>query len=260
MGQSGKIVIMITTHRRPKWCLNLLKELKKESKGLNYEIHLIHDKCDSDYSRVVNYCKRNNIKYWRTKENFGKLRFWELHNLIYQLLDTMQYDYFIQLIDDITLVKDFTRRAISTLKHFNVCKLSFFYVYNKKDCIEKTINGIDYKELDWIDCAYAARPDLLKGFRLEKPILDRKRFRGSGVAHAFKKSYRRKKGGDKRMWSLSCSLWEHLGWIDSVMHENRRREACYNKPSEIGDPLRSVLADEDRKYIQKKFNKIMNNG
>jgi len=251
------IVICITTHKRPVWCLNLLKEIKKESKGLDYQVYVIHDKCDSDYTKVENYCKKNGYNYLRTNRNFGKIDFWKLHNIIYTILDRLEYDYFIQLVDDITIVKDFTRRAIEPLKHFDVCKLSLHWIFYEKNNVIKEINGIEYKAHDWIDCAYSARSDLLKGFRINKPVFNRGKWGGSGVAHAFKLAYSAKTG--QTMWGVNHSLWEHLGYIDSVMHDHRRRKAYYDNPRLEKDPLRAYFLPEDRDYIEKKFKKLMNN-
>jgi hypothetical protein len=256
--ENSKIEIFITTAKRPKWCLNMIKEVQRESKGFNYNIRVFHDNDGSDYSKVKKYCaKSNNVFYYKTLEFGGKPNFWILHNMMYSVLDTLDYDYFILLVDDMTLVKDFTKRAVrlvnKTIDICNFCTVNV-HITNMMSKGFRVINGVEMSQTNWWDCMCVARKKAMQGLRILKPSEHRKKYAGSGVAQEFIRAYNNKSG--KKIWQTRFALTEHLGIDNSAMHKRERRFNYYGDVRTDNDPLRMAIAPEDYEYTNTKFNKL----
>ena len=259
MGQSSKI--FITTAKRPFWCLNLLKELAR-NKG-NFEVFVFHDKCGYDYSKVENYCKRKKgFYYLRTKDNMGRDGFWALNNLMYSILDLLDYDVYIQLVDDITLVENFVERAVEYSKHFELVVPGIINVHNKDNKIlhkpKRIINGVDFYKTNWVDCSFIARREVMQGIRIENTVKHRAKHRGSGVGVMFRKAFYER--GGKEIWTSFTSLSQHLGIEISAMHCRKRRSIYYGDVNFENDPLMKPIAEQDKEFINKKFLRLCKKG
>lgn len=250
------IEIFIPTHKRPEWCLNLIKEIEFESKNLKYNIRVFHDVCDEDYSQVESYCKsKENLFYYKSLKPFGKNGFWELNNIMYSFLNTLECDYYIQLVDDLTLVKDFTQRAVNCVSGAIDCvNLGTSNVHLKTFMTQpiEIINGIEMWNNNWNDCGFVAKTKVIKNIRIEQPPIKRNNnpLLGSGVAQEFIKAYNRITG--KRIYQVVYALYEHLGAVSTVMHRSDRKFLQYGD-SYVIDPLRMNLHKSDFEYCDKKF-------
>lgn len=254
MGQSCKI--FITTAKRPFWCLNLLKELAR-NKG-NFEVFVFHDKCGYDYSKVENYCKRKKgFYYLRTKDNMGRDDFWALNNLMYSILDLLDYDVYIQIPDDITLVENYVQRAVSYANYFELVVPGIVNIHNKDNKVlhkpKRSINGVDFYKTQWVDCSFIARREVMQGIRIEKPSR-RGKYNGSGVGVAFRNAFYER--GGKEIWTSFYSLTQHLGIQKSSMHNKKRRKMYYGVVNLENDPLMKPIAEQDKEFINKKFKKL----
>ena len=254
------VEIFVTTAKRAVWCLNILHELEKESKG-RYNVRVFHDAVHEDnYSEVVKFCnERSNFYYYKTKENFGRDGFHHLNNIMYTFLDQLKYDYFIQIVDDLTLVENFTERACNLVSsEIDICNWGTVNVHvnvgNLLSHKSKIINGVLMYESNWVDCGFVALPSVMKGFRVYQTTQHRARHRGSGVANMFIKRYNDL--FNKRIWQTRYALVQHLGIEVSAMHERERRHAYYGAVLTQDDPLQMALTEEDKLYTQPKFIKL----
>jgi len=238
------IEIFITTSSRPEWCLDLLKQIENESAGLAYQCRVWHDRKEGDeYDEVEKYCKEKiNYHYYKTKQHMGKERFWLLNNLMYKYLDGLQYQYFIQLPDDIRLVRNFMPRALQCVQTLDICNIFTLNGMEMNIRHPKTIDNIQMFQSNWVDCAFVAKRCIMYGFQVEMPLLSQF-VHGSGVGHSFIQSYNKKTG--LQIWQVTRSLIQHLGYDNSIMHE---RQIFTGEKH----PLKALLAPEDEKYTKEK--------
>jgi hypothetical protein len=265
MKAKTKVEIFITSAKRASWCLNLLKELQNETdlKSIDYNCRVFHDFCLSDdYSQVQEFCSQHdNYFYYRTKENLGKYGFWKLNNLMYCFLDTLKFDVYIQLVDDITLVKDFTKRAVKVLTpNIDIVNPGLVNIHEFTKtfthCKMVAAKGVELIQTNWVDCCFIAKEKAIRGLQIEEPPPHRKRDvnLGSGVAQMFVKAYNQKSG--KKAWQLRYALFEHLGAELTAMHFPDRKECYYGNYKTGKDPLRMLMTAKDKEYTDPKFDKL----
>jgi len=268
------IEIFVMTSKRARWCHTLLEDLKEQGSGFDYDVRIFHDNCGNDYSGVEQFCNENsNFHYYKTKEHLGKEGFWMLHNLMYTFLDTLheseKVDYFIQLPDDIVLVNDFFKRAITLVQNdVHLCNFFTFQIHKKiyqGAQTEITKNGVKMWANNWVDCCFVAKGEYMKGIRIDTPDLTRwlknKRL-GSGVAHSFIRAWRAKY--DKTIYETVWALIEHWGGFgESAMHAPERKICYYGevpaKKYEKGLKYRLLgnLHPNDVDYIYDKVTKLV---
>lgn len=267
------IEIFITTAKRGSWCLNLLHDLKEQGKGYEFNVRVIHDKSDSDYSGVIKFCEENkNFYYGETEKTFGKIGFWYVNNMMYQLLDTLKYDYFIQLPDDIILVDNFFKRVLNLVKsEIDLCNFFTFNIHKQSflNTQIQNINNVEMWQNNWVDCCFIAKPSVMKGFQIEETNPNRwlkRKYTGSGVAGSFIREYNRRY--DKQIYQTCYSLVEHIGAFKTAMHDYERSMAYYNEPQleifeykkNMGNKLLMNLHDSDKDYIENKINSLQKEG
>lgn len=267
------IEIFITTSKRGLWCHTLLEDLKEQGKGYEYNVRVFHDNCGTDYSAVERFCQENeNFYFYETKEHLQKIRFWLLNNLMYSFLSQLEYDYFIQLPDDIVLVDGFFKRAINLVQgDLDICNFFTFNVHQesfKQHTILKKNNEKMWLN-NWVDCCFIARPCVMYDFQIEKTNANRwmkRRYTGSGVAGSFIREYNKRY--NKQIYQTYYSLVEHLGAFKTSMHEPERSTLYYNEPQldkfvykkNLGNKLLMHLADKDKDYIENKINELQKQG
>ena len=241
------IQVAITTHNRPKWCLDLLTQISKYKK---VHVAVFHDKCGNEYREVQKFCKRKNWHYFRTYTNFGKWDFWQLHNYIYEYLENRNFKYYVQLTDDMTLVDNFFERAIRSLESRISCNNIYTAkVHHDRWFREKTkVNGIELFTPGRIDCAFVTTKYVMSGFRLSEPeeAIRRLKTKGSGVGHAQTEAYYKKHPDGKIMWHYYSLLWHRGSSHRSVMHLFQNKNGKNIRDNEI---FQDVIADGDLKYL-----------
>jgi len=252
------IQLHITTFKRPEWCFYLLQQIKEQQGEHKINVVVFHDKCNSDYSDSIKFCKSNGWKFLTTNKNLGKWKYWKLLNKSYDYAQNKEYDYFICLPDDIILVDDFFNRCIKMptsrypmINFFTVNKHYVDYTLTKK--IEN-IDGIQYFTSGWVDCCFIALPKFMKGLKLGEPqaSVRRNNLRGTGCAHELI-TYYACKFGPKPSLQTVYALCEHIGNIKTVMHEDWRKQHLYKNQIRELDPLKMYLHEDDKEFIEQKI-------
>jgi GT2 family glycosyltransferase len=247
----SRILVTIPTHKRSVWCAALLRQIKELSGNHQITVAVFHDLCDSDYTDVVNICKENNWYYFKSKENLGKYRFWELNNLMYAFADGVQFDYYIQLPDDVILVDNFFDRVLSLIFNKKVC-INFFtaniYLKTYATCEVLKIDGVDVWQNGWIDSAFATTKHIMQGFRIDMPQATKTRRANSGTGCGAEQSKVYFKKSGIKSFQTVYALCEHIGNNSTVMHDNERGLKMYAENR--AELLKFNLTPEDRKYIE----------
>lgn len=264
-----KVEIFLTTCNREKWCLWMLKDIQKETSGVEYNIRVFHDVAPKDdYSSVKKYCKKHdNLFYYKVKKATGKKEYWKIHKYMHELADTLDFDYLIMLQDDMALVENFTQRAISAIGG-DVEVLSLFPTNHLHRLTQKpsqlpidfkfchsapleTLNGTPMRSTNWSDCCYIATKKATTGIQITQPS---KKYQansanGSGVTYSFIKNYNEK--SNKRIYQIEHGLMQHIGFFSSQMFGNRT-----DIPNNIFDRHNDYyiyLTDQDYQYTLEKI-------
>ena len=263
--RNNRIEIFIMTYKRPQWCLNLLMDIKKQGRNYDYTVRVIHDGDSLDYSIVKNFCRNNfNFDFRQTPKHYGKDGFWELNNNIYRFAETLSYDYFIQMPDDIVLVDNFFKR-VTWLLNEKVLLCNFATVNAHKEGFKnlpiKKIKGVEYWANDWVDCCFITKKEVIDDVRLEQTVVKKKN-RGSGVAHKFIKCINEK---GIKIYQTRYALFEHIGAFKTTMHSKNRNKELWNEKNEniknykknMDRKILCNLLNTDKDYIEKKIKKMI---
>jgi len=211
------VLISVITHKRPEWCLNLLSQIKAQGEGYNIKVVVFHDICNSDYSSVKDFIKENNWSYIQTAQNFGKWRFWELLNLIYTYCSSIEYDYFIQLPDDVKLIDDFFNKAICMPKQNDVINFLTLKLHKRLfSNYEKTW----LVPTGWSDNCFITGQGTVEKIRLNMPLNTKNKSlnKGTGTGSEFSKQHKTT-FLENKIYQTQKALVEHLGVKDlTVMH------------------------------------------
>ena len=251
-----RIHTAITTHKRPEWCLRLLKQIKEQSYGLNVSVAVFHDLCEFDYSKVEKFCKKNGYVYLKSKEPFGKWQFYTFLNFTYLYADTIDFDYYISIPDDVILVPDFFNRAVACLCKNN--PVVNFFTANIHATARKTDTTIKLKDgslawkNNWIDGCFVSTKKAMHRLFINEPAYTkiRRNDRGTGIAVELGKEFMKR---DIIVAQRVYALVEHIGHIETVMHDAERRKMLYGECRKENDPLQFNLIKEDVDYVRNLF-------
>ncbi len=220
-----RVHVNITTHKRPRHCLFLLQQIEKQSGGFDISVSVFHDRCDSDYSRVKEHCEKRGYDYIKTLRHYGKWRFWKLNNKMYRHIEKKDFDYYVQMPDDIILVDNFFGRLLPLVKN-NGC-INYMITNGAYDKFRqhprKRAGGITLIETGWIDSAFCTTKGVMTGFRIKPNWRSRAKnpLKSSGVGLQQSAEYTRKTG--RKAFSTRFSLCGEIT-PKSVMHS-----PAYNK-------------------------------
>jgi len=269
------IEIFVMTSKREKWCCTLLEDLKAQASKVKCNIRVFHDAFENEsYKSVQDFCNANeNFYYYRTKENMGKLNFWIFNNLMYTFLDTLKFDYYIQIPDDVVLCENFINRSIDNVKGIiDICNFFTFNIHKSTYMTyqRELINGVEYWKNNWVDCCFVAKEKAIKGMKIKKPfrrIESKYKHRGSGVGHEFTEVLKEK---GIMAYQRIYALMEHIGAFETAMHDAERAKTFYgvsltlydlknyNKKMEFA--LLHNLEAKDKDYLFKKIHKLLKAG
>jgi glycosyltransferase involved in cell wall biosynthesis len=115
----NKILVFITTYKRPEFLKELLKDILQNAGKHQIELLIFNDQTDSSYDDVYLFVKEKwpwQHSFIRFNKHFGKPRYWEMINEAFGYLKKLDFDYVIQLPDDVQLVDDFFNKAIETFE------------------------------------------------------------------------------------------------------------------------------------------------
>ncbi len=243
------IEITVATYNRPEKCLYTLQQVE----GIGH-VSVFRDYGDADYSEVERYCKERGYHYHVTDRHLGKWGYWRLHNLMYEYLETRQYEFYIQLPDDALLVENFTERAISLLADDLSCVGIFTRESNVKTFMSRkkptrVVNGETIIQAGWLDCCIVTTKRVMDGFRVRQNWRSRRKnpLKASGVGREQATTYKRKTKRDACI-SYHCLVTDYNQFeLDTVMHSDTYMKRHMKKPVNFS------LKDEDREYIKAKY-------
>lgn len=246
----GIIHVTITTYNRPHKCLFTLKQLK----GVDH-VSVFRDRCNQDYSAVEEYCREHGYHYQVTDTHLGKWGYWKLHNIMYEYLDTQDFDYYIQIPDDSLLVDNFVPRAIALLEDDLSC-VGIFTTQgmvakhvNRQKKPQRKVNGEVLFEVGWLDCCLVTTKTVMQGFRIEqnRRSVIQDPLKSSGVGQEQAATYFRKTGRRACLsyYALLSDYFEYEG--DTVMHNEGYLRRHHNNRKKFS------LKPHDRRFIQRAF-------
>ena len=246
------LAVTITTHKRPEQCLYTLEQLPP-----GCDVSVFHDKCDSDYSKVQQYCKEHGYFYYQTPVHYGKWGYWQIHNLMYEHLDGKDFDYYLQLPDDALMVPDIGIRGIQLLAD----ELSCVNVISTKIGVQKLTkirkivtlpSGIKLIAAGWLDCCIFTTKAVMQGFRIEANwrSIQQNPLKSSGVGHSQAKAYL-EKTGKTAMMAYHALVADYTEFVkgDTVMHT-----PGYTRKFHTGKVFN--FNPQDRIAIKKRFNEF----
>ncbi len=114
-GARFRLLVTITTHRRPQELISLISALSKALGDVSMPVFVcvLNDASDADYSgaRALLQERFGGNSHWLdASENFGKQRFWMTHQLIFLAAKEADAEYLLSLQDDIDLVPNFLQK------------------------------------------------------------------------------------------------------------------------------------------------------
>jgi len=232
-----KIVIFITTYNRPELLKQLIKDIIRERNGYILDLIIINDHSTLDYSQVINQLNDHfpdNHRYIVNPENYGKAYYWKTVSRGYNLLLGETFDYFIQLPDDVRLIKGFFKRATDSFDAIHDSQktcMNILVEYSRlmkpcwTDVMPKPIsfNGIDLIRTGWVDMCFISNVSFFKALNFTINAVDLKWSTKKGVSSGVGMQIsRRIIAQNKSIYSVKRSLVMH-GDHRSVMHPEHRQ-------------------------------------
>ncbi len=222
MAERIKIVFAIATYNRPDMLLSLLKDIEREV-SCSYKVLVYNDGSKMDYADVKSM---KNVVY-KKLDHHGKRYYYKLNQRIYKDLKKEDFKYFIHLADDMRLVEDFQKEAISRYKASGADVLNLFVTTSLRDQLHKKVysnNGHSFIKKRWVDGCYITIRGVLSKHGFKFPAVSDRWFTSpncsSGCGTAL--TLMMKRGGTKVVISEK-SLVMHNG-DHSVMSPDKIRK------------------------------------
>lgn len=212
-----KILILITSYKRPEMLKNLLIQLKGKA-----DIIVFDD--NSDFS-----IEGNGIEFYKFKQNYGKKLAWLKFQKIFKKVKRLKkYDYYYLLPDDIELCEDFINKSIELWEGINDPKKITLSFSNPARCtasqftfVEPQIKG-DVILTGWTDLALMFTKEFINKVNIKEIPLSRwndNELLGSGVGSMISNQF---VDAGFNLYNTKDKLMEHLGNNDSKMNPKDR--------------------------------------
>lgn len=226
-----KILVLITTYNRPEKLLSLLEDIKKEAKDHKIEIIIYEDHSNADYKLTRKYASNNfkKLQYYTCDSRFGKIYYWLLTNHIYESAKRSNFNYIVQLPDDVRLVPGFFEKAIKLYEEIQDPKKICLNILQDKRTDKPMwtpVNQVEYANVfrtGWVDMCFIAKRKYLNaldyGIYEVDPGWAGREGRSSGVGKQISERLYLK----YNMYWAKESLVVH-GTHHSVMHSNHRKQ------------------------------------
>lgn len=230
-----KILILITTYKRPQKLLDLLKDIYANSKGFQVELIVYEDYSDSNYG----LCKRYLRKYlpdftWRkAKEHYGKEQYWEWISYLYMEAKEKEFDYLIQWPDDQRLTPNAIHNAIEIYEAIDdpdkICCTLMQHVKKRTRCWTPInselirVGNTNVYKTGWVDLNFIAERKFLEELEYHVKPIDRNlySFSSSGVGMYISWTLHEK---GYAFYQVEKSLTIHTaGLYGSMMHTEERK-------------------------------------
>lgn len=236
-----KIIIVITTFDRHKLLLNLIRELKNQSKDIPHNISFMiyNDGSSEDYTEVQKELEDTNHIYLKGEKTNGKKGYWKTINATLKAIKKKysDWDYAIYIGDNFVIVNDF---------FIHLFEAWFWIQDGKKGAINIVRDHRSFSEIwgseSWIDGKFLIRNECLRKLNFKVHRIPRSRWiknrsKSSGVWRQISK--RLVKLG-YRMYHTDESLAIRVHPFESKMNpEIRRKEPHFSlnvKGGSIGCP------------------------
>jgi len=171
------ILIVISTYNRASMLLRLLEDINREVQR-PFKVLIYNDGSTEDYSQVSDYLRkemRNSV--YKIVDHHGKKKYYKLNGLIYRDLISERFRYFIQMPDDVRLVKNFGQEVISRYHASRVEVLNILITTSFWDLVKKENMNV-YKQgsysfvnKTWVDMCYITTREVLSRLRFIFPVV-----------------------------------------------------------------------------------------
>ena len=230
-----KILVLITTYNRPDFFLNLLKDINGNKEEHEINLLIYNDASIYDYGKATKFLKDNfkDYKYIVSKHSHGKPGYWKLIDNAYKEVQNHNFDYVIQLPDDVRLVPGFFSRATNLIGKIKDNKKVCLNLLNDARLGKASWTGQKIKstkvdrltvyKTGWVDMCYIASRDYFKvldfSIKEVKNNWTKKPGNSSGVGKQI----------SKRLVNAGYSLYQvHNSFVihgkhESVMHNGHRK-------------------------------------
>jgi hypothetical protein len=213
----------------------LLDDIEANAGCHKITIHIINDKSTISYDNVLVKLDEmffNNYSYSESSEHCGKLNYWRLVDYLYKKARGNQFDYLVQMQDDIGLTTDFFDKAIAMYERIKDPKLACLNLMNDFTRDGKNmwtggevITYDDYMNTGWVDmCCFIAGGKYLDTIGCQVMPVERswagREGKSSGVGMQISK---RLHHSGMVMYQVRKSMVIH-GDHESVMHPGHRVE------------------------------------
>ena len=212
-----KILVNITTYKRPKELQSLVDQLK------NYDVDIIIWDDDPQAERL------ENINHNTFPVHYGKKLLWQKFKQIFEVCQYKKYDYYFFLPDDVVLNNNFISEAINTWKSIDddkkIC-LSLLVDQRIKKANWTGIDPIDKGNViltQWNDLCFLCEKKFFQSFKLTEIELTRWQknpLLGSGVGSQI--SWKLLDLGFN-MYNIKNKIINHIG-TDSKMNPEERKK------------------------------------
>lgn len=229
-----KFITIITTYNRPALCARLLRNIVREAKAFGEHEVIIAD----DGSRPAYHHQITEIMtsagipctlVWHGDNN-GKEYYWKVVHDLYQRVQSLPFNYVVQLPDDVQLHAGFYRRAAAALDAIPMTDKACLNLYRchrneqwgSTKPIDVCFGGTDMRRTDWMDMCFIANRRMMELLQYSVHQVHRDWSRhpelGSGVGPQLSRRLRSMGGS---IWQLSKSLVIDDGEQDSQMNPSR---------------------------------------
>jgi hypothetical protein len=172
----AKIQLIITTYNRPEMLLALLMQISEQGHDHDIRILIVDDHSSTDYSEAIDFLKEKypiQGTFFTMEEHHGKTDYWKLENFAFSIMRKRNFDYLMQLPDDIGLTEGFFDKAIAAWENLpdrsRACLnlLNDYGRYGKSfwtavKTEEFDFRGYGYLRTGWIDLCYISQRHFLE--------------------------------------------------------------------------------------------------
>ena len=205
------IVFLIPTYNRYDMLVSIIKEIETQCVNKKYKIIIFDDNStDTHYSNLTE--NHQNIKYYKSETNNGKVNFYKNINYLFNEASKIQSKIYTFIADDLQLSKRFVAH-IEDLMLIDGVEIINYHI-NKSELYTNWGYG------SWVDGAFVMSNNIPKTLRDFKLKLNNNKHTGSGVWASFTSAINKE---NCKVYFTNIPLVKHLGHTNSVMHTEHRK-------------------------------------
>jgi hypothetical protein len=205
------IVFLIPTYNRYDMLVSIIKEIEIQCVHKKYKIIIFDDNStDTHYSNLTE--NHQNLKYYKSEVNNGKVNFYKNINYLFNEASHIQSKIYTFIADDLQLSKDFVAH-IEGLMLIEGVEIINYHI-NESELYTNWGYG------SWVDGAFVMSNNIPKTLRDFKFTPNNIRHTGSGLWASFTSAINKEKC---KVYFTNIPLVKHLGHTNSVMHPEHRK-------------------------------------